>query len=130
MRALEVWNAPAEVASGFEDIEALATQCKFRDCRHESEPACAVRAAVERGELDAGRAAAYATRTAGEPPSCTGMINFIFIESSYGVFHSLNRIIQNMIISDIDNMNITLNQSSYLIRIGFEVKYFRHFFIT
>jgi len=61
MRSLEAWNAPAEVESGFEDIEALATQCKFRDCRHESEPACAVRAAVERGDLDAGRAAAYAT---------------------------------------------------------------------
>lgn len=60
MRALEVWNTPAEVADGFEDIEALATQCKFRDCRHASEPACAVRAAVEVGELDAGRAAAYA----------------------------------------------------------------------
>jgi ribosome biogenesis GTPase len=63
MRSLEVWNPPAETADGFEDIEALATQCKFRDCRHGSEPACAVRAAVERGEVDAARAAAYATRT-------------------------------------------------------------------
>jgi len=61
MRALEVWNTPAEAGSSFEDIEALATQCRFRDCRHESEPACAVRAAVEQGDLDAGRATAYAT---------------------------------------------------------------------
>ena len=61
MRALEIWNTPAEVVSGFEDIEALAARCKFRDCRHESEPACAVRAAVERGELHAERTAAYAT---------------------------------------------------------------------
>jgi len=59
MRSLEVWNTPAEAAGGFEDIEALATRCKFRNCRHDSEPACAVRAAVERGDLDAGRAAAY-----------------------------------------------------------------------
>jgi ribosome biogenesis GTPase len=56
MRALEVWNGPEGVES-IEDIESLAIQCRFRDCRHESEPACAVRAAVERGELDAGRAA-------------------------------------------------------------------------
>lgn len=61
MRALEVWNPSTEVVGGFEDIEALATQCRFRDCRHQSEPACAVRAAVQRGELDAGRVAAYTT---------------------------------------------------------------------
>ena len=58
MRALEVWNAAEGVASS-DDIESRASQCRFRDCRHESEPACAVRAAVERGELDAGRAASY-----------------------------------------------------------------------
>ena len=43
------------VAESFADIEALAQQCKFRDCQHAKEPGCAVRAAVERGELDAGR---------------------------------------------------------------------------
>ena len=48
IRGLELWNA-ASVESHFEDIEALAAQCRFRDCRHESEPGCAVRAAVERG---------------------------------------------------------------------------------
>lgn len=68
MRSLEVWNPPAETADGFEDIEALATQCKFRDCRHGSEPACAVRAAVERGDIDAGRAATYATRARASKP--------------------------------------------------------------
>jgi ribosome biogenesis GTPase / thiamine phosphate phosphatase len=62
MRALEVWNTPAEVESNFEDIEALAAECKFRNCGHDTEPACAVRAAVARGTLDAQRAAAYATR--------------------------------------------------------------------
>ena len=49
MRALEVWHAPAEGGSSVKDIEALAAQCKFRDCSHKSEPGCAVRAAVERG---------------------------------------------------------------------------------
>ena len=60
MRALEVWHAPAEVGSSFKDIEALSAQCKFSDCGHKSEPGCAVRAAVDRGELDAGRADSYA----------------------------------------------------------------------
>lgn len=39
----------------FGDIAALAGQCRFRDCSHDSEPGCAVRAAVESGELDADR---------------------------------------------------------------------------
>lgn len=48
-----------DVAESFADIEALAARCKFRDCRHASEPGCAVRAAVESGELDAGRVANF-----------------------------------------------------------------------
>src|SRR3546814_2330466 len=35
------------VAESFNDIEALAEQCRFRDCRHAKEPGCAVRAAIE-----------------------------------------------------------------------------------
>lgn len=48
-----------DVAENFTDIEALAEQCKFRDCRHEREPGCAVRAAIEAGTLDAARYANY-----------------------------------------------------------------------
>jgi len=48
-----------DVAESFADIEALAAQCRFNDCRHLKEPGCAVRAAVERGELDAGRVANF-----------------------------------------------------------------------
>ena len=59
LRGLELWNTPEGTKNNFDDIEALATQCRFRDCRHQSEPSCAVRAAVERGELDAGRFASY-----------------------------------------------------------------------
>jgi ribosome biogenesis GTPase len=40
------------VEGGYADIEALAEQCRFRDCSHQREPVCAVRAAIERGELD------------------------------------------------------------------------------
>ena len=48
-----------DVAESFADIEALAEQCRFRDCKHAKEPGCAVRAAVERGEIDAQRVANY-----------------------------------------------------------------------
>ena len=48
-----------DVAESFADIEAIALHCRFRDCSHQREPGCAVRAAVERGELDAGRVANF-----------------------------------------------------------------------
>lgn len=44
-----------DLAESFADVEALAAQCRFRDCRHATEPGCAVRAAVEAGALDAAR---------------------------------------------------------------------------
>jgi ribosome biogenesis GTPase len=59
LRGLELWNTPEGSKSNFDDIADLATQCRFRDCRHGSEPACAVRAAIERGDLDAVRFASY-----------------------------------------------------------------------
>ncbi|GMU44659.1 MAG: ribosome small subunit-dependent GTPase A [Xanthomonadales bacterium PRO6] len=45
--------------AGFEDIETLTSDCRFRDCRHEREPGCAVRAAVVQGELDPARLASW-----------------------------------------------------------------------
>ena len=47
------------VAESFTDIEAIAGQCRFRDCMHESEPGCAVRAAIAEGTLAAERYAHY-----------------------------------------------------------------------
>jgi ribosome biogenesis GTPase len=41
----------------FADIERLAAGCRFADCRHEGEPGCAVRAAIDAGRLDPGRLA-------------------------------------------------------------------------
>ena len=53
----------AEVESGvlrmFDDIEALADECRFSDCVHESEPDCAVRAAIASGDLEERRLASY-----------------------------------------------------------------------
>ena len=43
----------------FEDVRALAASCRFSDCSHVLEPACAVRAAVEEGRLDPERLASY-----------------------------------------------------------------------
>ncbi|HEX2626556.1 MAG TPA: ribosome small subunit-dependent GTPase A [Candidatus Limnocylindrales bacterium] len=47
------------LSNAFEDVEALATACRFSDCSHRSEPGCAIRAAIARGELAADRFAAY-----------------------------------------------------------------------
>jgi ribosome biogenesis GTPase len=46
MRELAQWIDDADVDAAFDDILALAAQCKFRDCRHRAEPGCAVRGAV------------------------------------------------------------------------------------
>ncbi len=47
------------VASAFPEIEELAAHCRFRDCAHETEPGCAVLAAVDDGELDERRVASW-----------------------------------------------------------------------
>lgn len=43
------------VDAAFADFDRMASACRFRDCRHEGEPGCAIAEAVERGELEAGR---------------------------------------------------------------------------
>ena len=59
MRELQLWEAEGGLSQTFAEVESLATACRFRDCSHESEPGCAVLAAVERGELEAGRLDSY-----------------------------------------------------------------------
>lgn len=51
MRELALWGSEEAVAETFADVDALAAGCRFRDCAHQGEPGCAVRAAVEAGEL-------------------------------------------------------------------------------
>ena len=55
MRELQPWVDESAVTETFEDIAELARGCRFGDCAHETEPGCAVLAAVERGELGAER---------------------------------------------------------------------------
>lgn len=60
----EVTLLATETREGFDDVAALAESCRFRDCRHQLEPACAVRAAVAAGSLSAPRLASFLTLTA------------------------------------------------------------------
>jgi ribosome biogenesis GTPase len=55
MRELQLWDTGDSVAGAFADIESLAEGCRFRDCRHATEPDCAVLAAVADGTLPAER---------------------------------------------------------------------------
>jgi ribosome biogenesis GTPase len=51
MRELGLWDADEGLDEMFGDIEQLFGQCAYSDCRHESEPNCAVKAALQSGEL-------------------------------------------------------------------------------
>jgi ribosome biogenesis GTPase len=55
IRSVGLWVDPDAVDATFDDIDELAAECKFADCQHDTEPACAVRAAVEAGQLAAPR---------------------------------------------------------------------------
>lgn len=55
MRELQLWEGREGVQAVFEDIEMLARECFFSDCRHQGEPRCAIRAALNEGCLDADR---------------------------------------------------------------------------
>ncbi len=59
LRGLSLGEATDALLGTFGDVEALAAQCKFTDCRHETEPGCAIKGALERGELEAGRFESY-----------------------------------------------------------------------
>ena len=55
MRELQVVDVADGIDAVFDDITALIAQCRFSDCAHVKEPGCAVRAAIECGELDPAR---------------------------------------------------------------------------
>jgi ribosome biogenesis GTPase len=55
MRELQLWGDESAVAGAFDDIAALAADCRFADCGHGTEPRCAVQDAVNTGRLDADR---------------------------------------------------------------------------
>jgi ribosome biogenesis GTPase len=51
LRELQLWGGAEGLVDVFPEIDQLATECRFRDCRHGTEPGCAVRAAVVAGRL-------------------------------------------------------------------------------
>jgi ribosome biogenesis GTPase len=59
LRELALWDAREAVVDTFADVAALALECRFRDCRHDREPGCAVRLAVQQGAFDATRLEGY-----------------------------------------------------------------------
>jgi ribosome biogenesis GTPase len=59
MRELQMWADEESLKGSFDDVESLAVECRFRDCTHGSEPGCAVKQAVEDGDLEAKRVTSY-----------------------------------------------------------------------
>lgn len=59
MRELQMWATQGSLDETFADVSAVAENCRYRDCSHNSEPGCAVTIALESGELDPARWANY-----------------------------------------------------------------------
>jgi ribosome biogenesis GTPase len=59
LRGLALWGADDGISAAFCDVESLAEDCRFADCRHDTEPGCAVVQAISDGDLAASRLADY-----------------------------------------------------------------------
>ena len=59
MRELGMWDISEGLSDAFADVEQFLGKCRFSDCRHESEPGCAIKAAIAAGELDIRRWESY-----------------------------------------------------------------------
>ena len=59
LREIQLWAGEESLGDAFADVAERASACRFRDCRHEGEPGCAVQAAVDAGTLDPARLASY-----------------------------------------------------------------------
>ena len=59
LRETQLWEGEDALGGVFEDIEALALQCRFYDCSHVTEPGCAIKAALADGSLDRRRFDSY-----------------------------------------------------------------------
>lgn len=59
MREFGMWDVTEGLGGAFTDVERFLGQCRFSDCRHETEPGCAIREAIERGDLSKERWESY-----------------------------------------------------------------------
>lgn len=57
VRAVSLWLSGHGIERAFDDVFTLMDDCRFRDCKHDREPGCAVRIAIDDGRLDAARLA-------------------------------------------------------------------------
>lgn len=55
IREVQMWTDETTLRESFSDIEQVASECKFHDCKHGMDKGCAIRSAVEDGSLDVGR---------------------------------------------------------------------------
>ena len=54
-----MWEVSEGLADAFSDVEQFIGKCRFSNCIHQAEPGCAIKAAIERGELDISRWESY-----------------------------------------------------------------------
>jgi ribosome biogenesis GTPase / thiamine phosphate phosphatase len=59
MREIQMWAGEEDLQAAFHDIEVLAKRCRFNDCTHNTETGCAVKAAIDRGNLNSARLESY-----------------------------------------------------------------------
>ncbi|MGM9988203.1 MAG: ribosome small subunit-dependent GTPase A [Bacillaceae bacterium] len=59
MRELQLWDGADSLDTTFTDVEEFATNCRFQDCQHKSEPGCAVQEAIKNGQLSPERFSSY-----------------------------------------------------------------------
>ena len=59
MRELQIWADSSAISKSFDDVETLASLCKFSDCQHTTEPHCAITKALATGQLTPNRLNSY-----------------------------------------------------------------------
>ena len=59
MREIQIWGSEESAIPSFEDLDSLIISCRFSDCQHNSEPGCAVTAAINSGQIQPDRLETY-----------------------------------------------------------------------
>ena len=92
MREVGLASAEAGIDDTFSDIAELETRCRFSNCRHETEPGCAVRAAIEKGELSLERYELYKRLNTENTDNHAKMKEISKWHKAYDKFNKKNRI--------------------------------------
>jgi ribosome biogenesis GTPase len=84
IRELQLADVKTGVDEVFEDIAALVERCRFADCRHEREPGCAIRAAIEAGILDPERLRRHRKLAAEESRNSASLAERLARDKAFG----------------------------------------------